>query len=999
MKNRKEWWKKNQVFFLITLIVLLTAGISLNLDAIGKNPIEKEEILYNPVQVYTGTEYQYYISDSSEKISVTDQKNRLVNTIDGGMEETSFSYADAIVSDKDGSIYILDKLYEEDGSTTYSERILKFSEDGKREAVLYETDTLNEDGEQVSFLDSLEIIHGTVYFTKVDNEGIHVYSLAGFEAKECAVMPFMNAYDRVSDTAVSDDMEIAAAMKNGDVYVSEGGVISCIYAAREHDTEDYFSMVKELAYGEDGSLYLCDVGQREVYRLFPDKKTVSTVVKRNEFSTLKSDNFAETPLYTGLNVSNGKVSVLSSEYVYDEAADEEIYYYRLAIVSEEGEVYSSSDAIGVSMQNRLIIIFVYLSILLLVIVAVYVCVKMVRMLKQMKTEENTKMQLILVLTALVITLGVSYVIFENCNSRFVKEAGEKLANVGYLIGEHIDKDFLAELDSPDDYYSGDYQILDKKVEDILQSKVNASGEMYCVIYKVKNDVVCEAYRDDMVHGAMYPMAGKYAGSIEERIAAEDDYDVCYEFALSEGTYMYALVPVYDNEHNAIAFIEAGMDYGTFQTETKSLYTKVLMLAVMAVIIVMLLFTELMHTGHAFLLKKESKKKGGICLPDLIRPISFLFFMIANMSTAFLPIYGMKLWNDSFPMQAEVAAALPLSAEMVFAAIAAFLCGYFVQKAGVKAVCILGAGAYIVGNLLSAFSPNLWMLIVANSVCGIGSGFLTIGLNTWAASYEEESMQNKGFIHINAAYLAGLNCGTVIGSLIWENFGVAAVYFVAAVGAVVIILFSLWMIGKIDVVPEETDDGEGGKLKDLFTPSVIRFFLCITVPYLVCTAFLEYFFPIEAELNGLSATHISMAFLLSGLISIYIGSSMAEPITEKLGVKKAMVLASFIYGAALFYLVINPTIWSCYVVVVLFAIADSFGLSAQSVYFSSLDEVKHVGQSKALGVNSTVESITSAGGSLIFGAALLLGTRKGIFVIASMFVILMAVFMIGERKRR
>ena len=58
--------------------------------------------------------------------------------------------------------------------------------------------------------------------------------------EKCAVMPFMNAYDRVSDTAVSDDMEIAAAMKNGDVYVSEGGVISCIYAAREHDTEDYF---------------------------------------------------------------------------------------------------------------------------------------------------------------------------------------------------------------------------------------------------------------------------------------------------------------------------------------------------------------------------------------------------------------------------------------------------------------------------------------------------------------------------------------------------------------------------------------------------------------------------------------------------------------------------------------------------------------------------------------------------------------------------------------
>lgn len=143
-------------------------------------------------------------------------------------------------------------------------------------------------------------------------------------------------------------------------------------------------------------------------------------------------------------------------------------------------------------------------------------------------------------------------------------------------------------------------------------------------------------------------------------------------------------------------------------------------------------------------------------------------------------------------------------------------------------------------------------------------FLLLRFNSWAAGYDNEEQQNRGFIHINAAYLAGLNCGTVIGSAIWEKFGIDMVYY--ARGCIVrsIVIFSLIFVGKIKIVSEEEESEGSGKLKDLFTPAVIRFFLFITVPYLICTAFLEYFFPIQAEQNGLSATYISMAFLISGL---------------------------------------------------------------------------------------------------------------------------------------
>ena len=65
----------------------------------------------------------------------------------------------------------------------------------------------------------------------------------------------------------------------------------------------------------------------------------------------------------------------------------------------------------------------------------------------------------------------------------------------------------------------------------------------------------------------------------------------------------------------------------------------------------------------------------------------------------------------------------------------------------------------------------------------------------------------------------------------------------------------------------------------------------------------------------------------------------ESVIGKLGIRKTRILASFIYAAALFYFVINPSITSCYVVIILFAAADSFGLTAQSVYFISMPEAE------------------------------------------------------------
>ena len=984
---KREYFQKNKAFFLISLAIILTAFLSLFSKYIGENPFQKEKFLNSPVQLIVGENIKCYIVESSNCILVTDKENRWINTIEA---ENSFSYANAVAIGKDDTLYIHDKLYSESGSVVYGERILQVSSDGQKQTVLYEISTLDETGMQVVKLDSLKFMNNQLYFSRIDKEGIHIFSIIEGEVLECAFMPITDAWNVISDTSFNQDMEIAAAMINGDVVVWKDGKSQFIYSARENDNEEYFSIISELGYGDNGSLYLCDVGKREIYQVSVDKSQIKTISSRKQDLQMQGTQFSELPIYTGMNIGNNTLSVLSAEYSCDGSTAEEFYTYELLLFSEDGSEVVAVHSIDISIQGRILIISVYLAMIGLLLLFFYVCKNVWNLLRCIQPETNVKMQLLLAVTAILVTIGVSYIIFNNCNARFINESIAKLSNVAYLIGEHIDEELLAEMQTPDDYYTPEYEDINKRVKDVLQNKVNSDSHMYCVVYKVKNDVVCEVYRDDRLHGVMYPMAGTYSNSIEEYIALENDYQVSYELSLAEGSYMYVVVPIYDKQGTPIAFVETGMDYTTFRDENRELYINVLMLAAMAVIIVILLFSEMLYVIQAINVKKIQQLS-----PDIIRPLSFLFFMIANLSTAFLPIYGMNLWDETFPIRVEMAAALPISAELTMAAISAFACGFFIKKLGVRLVCILGAGCYVGGSLLSAFAGNLWILIVANIICGVGSGFLSIAFNSWAAGYETEEKQNKGFIHINASYLVGLNCGTVIGSIIWENFGIQTVYFFSAFLAIILMILVLIMIGKIDIISEEETESLG-KIGDLFTPTVIRYFLYITVPYLICTAFLEYFFPIQAEQNGLSALHISMAFLISGLISIYIGSSLAEPIMQIFGMKKAMILASFFYATALLYLVINPSVWSCYIVVILFAIADSFGLSAQSVYFSSLPEVKKVGQSKALGVNSTVESITSASGSLIFGAALLLGTQKGILVIAVMFSLFLLLFVIKER---
>ena len=118
-----------------------------------------------------------------------------------------------------------------------------------------------------------------------------------------------------------------------------------------------------------------------------------------------------------------------------------------------------------------------------------------------------------------------------------------------------------------------------------------------------------------------------------------------------------------------------------------------------------------------------------------------------------------------------------------------------------------------------------------------------------------------------------------------------------------------------------------------------------------------------------------------MIAIYLGPTLTKVVSQRLGARGGLILSSAIYVAAFLLFAFSPSVGTAFFIIALLAVADSFGLAMQAVYFSDLPEVRAYGAGKAMGINSTVESIAQTVGPMIFAAVLMLGVEQGVMILA------------------
>ena len=944
-----------------------------------------------------GEPRSYFIENSGRTVSAVNEKGEYIFSIKGGSRSDGFFQAREITCDSDQNIYVLDKVINSNGKKIDSERILKYGKNGKLMGCLLAENKLP--GVNVM---GMTFVQDALYAALVSGSDIQILRITPEGSSSVhSRYQWDNAPKTIQDIAISQMLDAVAVSKNGNVVrLSDGAVI---FDAAAHNGKEYCAMALDAAFDSDGTLYINDIGNRVIMRYNGD--SVTEFISQGEPLKTLPDEFCQLPIYSSLNCSSGKISLTYAENYFDKDSGQVIYNYNAYVISagDKTVLFNSNKVAKSTFVFAKGIIFC-VTVGFLGFALLYTLLLAALLVSRHQGESPFLKQFGLLAIAITTAGIVASITINMSNQRYFDEVMNKMTNIAMLMANTIDESDVAALETPESFMSPAYVNIDRKIGSILQSDLNSSNGMYCIIYKVHNQIVYEAYSDETLYGTGYPMTGGFEGSAEQEIYQSGQYMTFSSYSGADGSYMFVLMPLKNASGEVIALMEVGTDLYIFTSQTNRLFFNILLYAAMSVIIMLLLTGELMVFIR--LRRSSSRKPAKTLSPprqkaELVRPISFILFFAASMSTAFLPIYGESLWREGSFIPKEMASALPLSAELLFAAVTAFVSGFFVNRVSARNLCIIGAFLYVAGNLLCGISPTLSVLILGNSICGLGGGCFATSINSYVAGYNEEKQRNSGFAGYNAAYLAGMNCGTVVGSVISEHFGIREAFFGASAVSLVSVIFIARYMDK-RVIPPQVSQTSSPRhsfadiLSFVFKPKILRYFVLLLAPYLLCTSFLSYFFPLFGEENSLTSTQISSAFLISGMISIYLGPILTDIIVEKCGAKLSAVIASGIYIFSFLLFTLHQNIAVCFVIVGLLAIADSFGLTAQSVEYSSLDEVAKMGEGKAMGISSAFENSAYTLGPVVFsGLFMLIGYAGGMGLIGTVMLALLLLYMLAE----
>ncbi|MBE6612701.1 MAG: MFS transporter [Ruminococcaceae bacterium] len=998
MKTMLTAMKKSAPVWGAILLLVLIAVLYFNFGALGTGIFSPSVELTDPLNYYEKNGISCIINNSGLEIMVLED-GEYQYSIDGGCIDDGFYFARDVKLDAEGNIYVLDKQLNENGKDVDAERIIRYDADGNFSAILYSC--AHPDGSSVLQLYNLTVTEESVHFVCTTPEDYFTVHTLFFENEELVITQpyeYEDIYEIAWDFAFDDAENVYISSKTGVIEKidAESKKKTVLYDNDSTD-EGYFSIPTNIEWAADGTIYFNDIGHRKIQKLHMDG-TVETVVEIAEPFDEAPEAFNENPIYSGLFVGEDlSVATIYVQNYFIETQDgegEQINEYKLYMKTADGSCLHNGSVFDKTASLFASGLLFFAVALIVAAAFVFIAVRVVMMIRKSGISGTVKTQIIIVFTAICVACISIYIIVSETNKVYYNEIMNNLENIAFLMARDIEEEDLENINTPADFMNESYQNISDSVLEVLNADLNNARGIYCVIYKAQNGIVSAIYADDAMYGSGYPMPGGFEGSAEQYIYETGETMTAASHSSAEGSFMLVLTPIFNEEDQVIGLMEVGTDLYSANEKSQKQVIDTILLVVTVVMVGVLLVSELIVIWSNMKKRRLAKDRSMPLDSALVRPIIFLFFFVSNMPTAFLPVYSRSLWSESFPIPMEVAIALPVSAELFIAAITSLVLGFAVSKLGVKLMSIAGAVLFAAGNLICALSPNLTMLIAASAITGIGDGLIILAVNSYIAGYENDEQKNNGFVHYNAALLSGVNCGTVIGSFIAERFGYSMTYFAGMVIALLLILFCVICIrNHKHTASEAAQASKPNVFQFMFKPNILKYFLLISAPYLICASFLNYFFPIFGEESGLTPSQISMAFLLMGVISIYFGPGLTKKLSEIMSPKKSMLLATALYALALLVFIIRPEISTCYLAVVLFAFADSFGFTSQSVYYATLPETVAIGEGPSMGINSGVESVSSTVGPLIFGFALMAGNVAGITMIAACFIGLAFLFVL------
>ncbi|MDO5702327.1 MAG: MFS transporter [Lachnospiraceae bacterium] len=551
------------------------------------------------------------------------------------------------------------------------------------------------------------------------------------------------------------------------------------------------------------------------------------------------------------------------------------------------------------------------------------------------------------------------------------------------------------LDESSDYLGEDYLAVQDAVNSVFKSGSETTQGLYCTFYRVLGDhnTITLTYSMDE-NSMLLPYDWEYEGSDEQEILTTG-VGKQYVNRSVEGSYLFILNPVTDENGTPVGLIEVGTDLRSFERENRKLLMDLFLNLIAVTAVSVMFFIEIVYFIRG---RREAAAHAdapaAVVPAGVLRMIVFLVFFFTNLTTAILPVHAMKLASlTNLPgLSSEFLAAIPLSAEVVSGAVFSVLGANMIRKLSLKRSVLLCAILFTAGLALRIV-PNYWLVTLGSIVIGIGWGVILLVVNTTIAVLPGDE-KDTGFAYYNAAALNGVNSGTVFGGFLLNWVPHIALFAITAVGSIALFfMVRKYLTGQIQEEEEDQQsDSSMSFLKFLLSPNILTFFLMLVVPVLIGSYFLIYMFPIIGTRWGLSETYVGYSYLLNGLCVMALSTTMTNLFTHAKKKRLGLTISALLYALSFAIVAIFHSVLSLLVALIVLGISDSFGLPLQTSFYTDQKEVERFGFDRSLGVYSLFENISQSLGPFVFSWILVIGVSKGLMVFSSAIVLMALAFL-------
>lgn len=857
-----------------------------------------------------------------------------------------------VTQDGDGNIYVHNRIPSETMiSSIGEENVMVFSPYG-----VYKGTYLDRSYDSCTFraaVCELQNIDGVVYAILAEDNVVEKVNVLTGEKETYALE---NANLLVNGATYNgEDKCLYAVLRDGRIVKSREGAFVTEYAIEE-GREDI--VLSDICAGRDGTVYISEIVNNVIFSLTEGKLEV--------FSEEGDEPFK-------------LVGGTSDEAVVTEST------YSVSCVDAEGA--NTVDCAKYSGLINGVIIFCYLVLLLGFLCLVCICVFI---FDKIFVSSSGKVKTIgtFGMFACLLTVVFCVMLWQGMKDDAMATELENDIHIAGIIDKMVDAEDLKKLRSCTDFDSPEYRRIRESCEVAIFDESGKTSKRYVIIYTLEeNDSVYVRYSTEQNYGCNYPYI--WTDGTDERELYESCDFMTFDELPSDptGTFLVIYGPLTDENGEVAAVLEVGCDYDELMDSTKRLIVKIgisIFALMIVVLLIVLEITEYQNEKKLLGIEGVNEAKKAPSL-KMLRLMVFLIFFITNLTTPFLSIYAMesaKAYDGFLSLSPEILAAIPISAEVFFGAIFSMLGNRIIDKINVRKSAMLGTVLFIGGLLTRCLSPDLWVLSAGNAVMGAGWGILLLIVNSKIASTEDEEEQEGGFTNYNIALQNGMNSGIVAGGFLLVFLNHNGVFVISTALALIVLVFVRRFIFD-DAARKSSEAKEGGStremLKFIFAPRVLIYFVCIVIPIIAASYYLNFLYPIIGSELGMSETNIGYSYLANGLVTIVLSNAIVRFVTKKFSNRTALFLASLLYLVTFVMVGVWTTVPVLIAALVILPVSDSFGYVIQETYYSRLEETKKIGYERAMGVYSLFENLSQSIGSFLFGYVLVVGVTKGMIV--------------------